>query len=143
MPKRLIERRRRNHSGDVDTIQVYGEVVRAPAVPRDWHPIAQRWMRALKDSAQREYYEPSDWAAVLYLGEMMSRSLMRLTVSAELFAVVWKGMGDVLTMEASRRRVRIEIDRVTEQAEVEPTSMEKYRERLGDVEPELDTRVVT
>ena len=147
MPKRAIERRRRNHSGDVDTVQAIGEV-RPPPASRDWHPIAVRWFRSLKESAFVVYYEPSDWAAAYLLAEVMSRGLggkpvagkkrPSPKVSAELFAVIWKGMGDLLTTESSRRRVRIEIERVSG-APTPPPKLADYRERLGDVEAEPES----
>lgn len=142
MPKRQIERRRRNHSGDVDTVEAIGEV-RPPPASRDWHPIAVRWFRSLKESAFAVYYEPSDWAAAYLLAEVMSRGLggkpvkgkaaPSRKVSAELFAAIWKAMGDLLTTESSRRRVRIEIERVSG-APTPPPNLADYRSKLGDVE---------
>lgn len=67
LPKRSMERRRRNLSGDVDRIEVRGRVP-IPAVPDDWDPIAKRMYRSLKISGQSLLYEPSDWSAALLAG---------------------------------------------------------------------------
>ena len=142
MPKREIERRRRNHSGDVDTVEVRG-AVKAPPASRTWHAIAVRWYRSLKESGHVVYFEPSDWAAAYYLADVISRGLggkdggPTRKVSAELFAAVWKGMGDLGTTEASRRRMRIEINRLTEDPPP-PPRIEDYRNRLGVVEEPED-----
>jgi len=139
MPKRAIERRRRNLSGDVDTIVVAGRVT-VPAADAAWHPIAIRWYRSLRRSGQQVYYEPSDWAAAQLVAEAMTKLLKRRTFSAEAFAAIWKAMTDLLTTEAARRRARIEIQREigtpTDDAKV--SAIDDYRKSLGADEDETE-----
>jgi len=143
MPKRSIERRRRNVSSDVDTIEVRGRV-RVPGIQArwNWHPIAAQLYRSLKASGQSIYFEPSDWAAAILAGDMTSKLLRRKTPSAELLATVWKMWGDLMVTESSRRRARIEVVRLLDEATgdgTNVTAINKYRGRLeGDGDDQDD-----
>lgn len=110
-------------------VRVVG-VVTPPAASRGWHPAAKAWYDALKKSGQAVFFEPSDWAQARYVAEAMTRSLNADRFEAALFKAVLSGMDGLLTSEASRRRVRAEIDRVaSEPAEV--TSLADYKDSLA------------
>lgn len=106
--KRAEERRRRNKV-DTDTVEMTGKVDVPPA-NEEWHPIAVDWYESLAISGQHKYYEPSDWAAAQLLAAQMTLMLMSRP-SPTMFAAVWSAMGDLLTTEGERRRVRLEVNR--------------------------------
>jgi hypothetical protein len=132
-PKRNAERRRRNKGSQADVVH-RAETVSAPPPPPGLHPAALRWYEALQQSGQSEYFEPSDWAAALYVAEAMTQNLNASRFSAQLFGVVWSAMDDLLTTEQARRRARIEVQR--ELGDVQPerpgiTAIAEYRKALG------------
>lgn len=136
VPKRSIERRRRNKESKVETVTVeVGCKVEVPAPETSWHPIARDWYLSLAQSGQAQFYEPSDWQYARFIADAMSRNLkQRQKFSAMLFAAVQSGMTDLLTTEASRRRVRLELERAVAGAAETPasvTAMSDYRKRLG------------
>lgn len=135
VPKRSDERRRRNKESEPDKVRAIVEHVVVPKPSLKWHPIAKAWYEALAESGQSKFYEPSDWAAAQYVAESMSINLRQAKArfSAVLFSAVWTAMGDLLTTEAERRRVRMEIDRGAEQLELPAgvAAIEDYRRELG------------
>lgn len=132
VPKRSTERRRRNKEGTPDTVRAIVETVAVPAPLTTWHPIAKAWYESLESSGQSKFFEPSDWAAAQYVAESMSVNLKQRRFSSQLFAAVWDAMEDLLTTEAARRRVRMEIERGPEQLELAGvTALADYRDRLG------------
>jgi len=134
VPKRSIERRRRNADGATDAVTIIGEV-RVPPVPQGLHPIARRMYASLRDSGQSSFYEPSDWEAarlaatvttdMLWMPQQLDRQAKprkgsdgkvlprrpRARISAELLAAVWKMWTDLMITEGARRRARLEIVR--------------------------------
>src|SRR5688572_8527359 len=105
-PKRIQERLghiSKATKAEVSTVVRQGPV-RVPAADKNWHPIALRWYRSLKDSGESEWYEPSDWAAAQYVAQAMSKNLSDQKFSAVLFSSVWSAMESLLTTEAARRR---------------------------------------
>lgn len=136
VPKRSTERRRRNMASKVEPVKLVGlGPVSVPDPDPKWHPIALDWYRSLAESGQSKFYEPSDWQAARYVAEVMSRNLKQARkISSELFKGVWTAMGDLLTTEADRRRVRMEIERGDNEGEQLPpgvTAIAGYRERLA------------
>lgn len=132
VPKRSGERRRRNKSNQVETVEVSG-TVEIPDPDPAWHPIAADWYRSLGESGQVRYMEPSDWQAARFVAEVMTRNLEAGKFSATLFASVWQAMTDLLTTEGARRRARMEIERgETEEGEdAELVALDGYRDALG------------
>lgn len=113
VPKRSSERRRRNKESAVEILPALkpGTVAQPPA-KSTWHPIAKSWYASLAESGQAQFFEPSDWWYAQYLAEALTVNLRQgKKFSAMLFAAVQSGMNDLLTTEAARRRVRLEIDR--------------------------------
>jgi hypothetical protein len=109
--------------------------VKPPPAPRAVHPIARKWYVSLKASGQSQYFEPSDWAAALYVAAAMSKVLEHSRFSAQAFAVVWTAMEDMMTTEAARRRARLQVQRDLEelagQDGAPPTALDEYRKALG------------
>jgi hypothetical protein len=108
IPKRSEDRRRRNRA-DVHVAEAFGPV-EVPQPDPSWHQLAASWYASLRESGQVAYFEPSDWAAAQLLAHEMSR-MLQSRPSANLFAAIWSGMGDLLTTEGERRRFRIEVHR--------------------------------
>lgn len=135
VPKRSTERRRRNSSSNVDVVKIEGlGLVPVPEPDPSWHPIALDWYRSLAQSGQSKFYEPSDWQAARYVADVMTKNLRAKRFSAQLMASVWAAMSDLLTTEADRRRVRMEIERPDGEGEQQPagvTAIADYRERLA------------
>lgn len=134
VPKRSTERRRRNKESKTETVTALTEKVEQPPADSKWHPIALEWYESLASSGQAKFYEPSDWIFAKYVAEAMSRNLRapKTKFSSVLFASVCSGMSDLLTTEAARRRVRMEIER--SDASEEPasvTAIADYRKRLS------------
>lgn len=131
VPKRSIERRRRNLDSQPDVATVIGaEVVTMPEPDGAWHAIALNWYRSLGESGQSQFYEPSDWAAAAFVAETMSRALNADKVGANMLAALMGAMTDLLTTEGARRRARVEIERDgTELASVD--DLDAYRGLVG------------
>lgn len=132
VPKRSTERRRRNKDTAPDVVRVPVAVaVEAPPLPDATAPLAREWYESLQRSGQAQFYEPSDWAAAQFVAATMTRFLKQ-RVSAQLFAAVWAAMGELLTTEGARRRVRLEIERPPAETAERPgvTALNDYRARL-------------
>ena len=84
-------------------------------------------------SGQSNYYEPSDWAAAVYVAEAITRNLAARRFSHQAFATIFSAMTDLLTTETSRRRVRMEIERARDEEESATgvAVIEDYRAMLG------------
>ncbi|WP_424216339.1 hypothetical protein ACN20G_29825 (plasmid) [Streptomyces sp. BI20] len=74
----------------------------------DWHPMAERFYAAFGASGQSFYFEPSDWAVLKILTDHMSQLLRSPMLNAELFSAVLGQAEEMMTTEASRRRMRLE-----------------------------------
>lgn len=112
VPKRSSERRRQNKESQPEIVKPIAAKVDQPAPSGEWHPIAHDWYTSLAESGQAQFFEPSDWHYARYVADVMSRNLNQSAkFSAVLFASVTSAMNDLLTTEAARRRVRMEINR--------------------------------
>lgn len=137
VPKRSTERRRRNKESETEVTVVAGGMVKPPEADPEWHEIAADWFNSLRDSGQAQFFEPSDWQAARFVAEVMTRNLNGGKFSSVLFAAVWAAMNDLLTTEASRRRVRMEIERDPngEQQPAGVVALADYRKNLGVTKP--------
>lgn len=134
VPKRDDVRRRRNKSESGPTARaVAAKNVPVPRADPEWHPVATRWFKSLKDSGQSFWYEPSDWAHAYYIAEAMSRNLNAGRFSGQLFAAVMAGMTELLTTEGARRRARVELEREEVADDASVTAIDAYRRDLGAV----------
>ncbi|GIJ50018.1 hypothetical protein Val02_69040 [Virgisporangium aliadipatigenens] len=133
VPKRSVERRRRNSTGITTQVQPQSQL-NAPPLDFPAHPVAARWYASLAESGQSHFYEPSDWAAACLVAFDLTRHLNSGRVSAQMLAALWSAMGDLLTTEAARRRVRMEIDRSVDDGEADAARvavMAAYRRGVG------------
>lgn len=136
VPKRTDQRRRRN-TPDVPTTAVVPPATPVSQPPLDFpaHPVAEAWYRSLAVSGQAVFYEPSDWQAARVVAFDLTRHLNSRRVSAQMLAAVWSAMGDLLTTEAARRRVRVEIERHGEDAAraeaAKVAVLDAYRRAVG------------
>jgi len=136
VPKRSSQRRRRNADGVPDITPLPATLVKAPPLGFPAHQLAADWYASLAESGQAQFFEPSDWQAARVLAYDLTRHLNSGRVSAQMTAALWSAMGDLLTTEAARRRVRLEIDRSTGDAEDQAAGvvavLDDYRRALGD-----------
>ena len=109
VPKRSNQRRHRQKV-EITHVPADDEVI-IPEPDEDWHPIATQWYLSLEKSAQRIFYQNSDWAQAFYVAEAMNRSLRGGTVSGQMFSAVISACGELLTTEGARRRMRVELER--------------------------------
>lgn len=131
IPKRDSERRRRNKAEIPTTkVQAFGEVKIPPADP-GWHQLARRFYQALKDSAQIEFWEPSDWQAARLAMELLSRELRSAKASPSMMQVIFSALSGLGVTEGDRRRMRIEIDRAGEGGGASVSVLGEYRTALG------------
>ena len=115
-PKRSDQRRRRNKPDESQpNLTVVKDdaprpVVKAPRVSPAWHPLMQDWFRALKQSGQARFYEPSDWQTARLLAEVMSQELNNGEgVKASMLAEFNRAAASLMTTEGERRRLRVEL----------------------------------
>jgi hypothetical protein len=111
VPKRSTARRRRNKESVPEVVKLAAGPAAMPAANPGWHELARDWYASLAESGQATFFEPSDWQAARFVAEVMSKNLRQKKFSSVLFAAVWGAMNDLLTTEASRRRVRMEVER--------------------------------
>lgn len=134
--KRSTQRRRRNADNLPEIVPAPATPVVAPALGFPAHHLAADWYASLADSGQAQFFEPSDWQAARVLAYDMTRHFNAGRVSAQMTAALWSAMGDLLTTEAARRRVRLEIDRDPDNAEDQAAGvvavLDDYRRALGD-----------
>jgi hypothetical protein len=113
--------------------------VTGPAtVDRRWHPVARRWYRAIQQSGQAQFFEPTDWALAWYVAHEMSRSLSGNVAfwSSNNVKNVMAAAEMLLSTESSRRRARIEVERQpqgTGATGEKPKELRDYRTRLTAV----------
>lgn len=135
VPKRSDQRRRRNLDSQPTKIPAASEAVAAPPLGFPAHPVAEDWYASLAESGQAQYFEPSDWQAARVLAFDLTRHLHSGRPSAQMLAALWSAMNDLLTTEAARRRVRLEIQRVSgDQDDAHSgvvTVLDDYRRALG------------
>lgn len=92
--------------------------VKPPAEDRDWHRVIKAWYRSLKTSGQSKFYEDSDWQAARFTAHYASSVLKAAEnkdnpspLRSASIRQIWSMMGDLMSTEASRRRVRVELIR--------------------------------
>jgi len=169
VPKREEERRRTNKttesgaSNAAEHVVVLHELledpylVSAPSPNPNWHPLATMHYWAARKSAVREFYEPVDWAALFLTLEQMSLWLkpqevlvqqgemagqtveMVVPMPGGVLSSIMKSLGSLMFTEGDRRKLRMEVERVSGAARLEagPTAaagdnvIEIRKNRLG------------
>ncbi|MFI0465342.1 hypothetical protein ACH347_14795 [Saccharopolyspora sp. 5N102] len=97
----------------------------------DPHPLVEDWYRALTESAQARYFEPSDWQTARFVAHTMDRYVRSARPSSQMFAALMSAMSDLLVTEGARRRVRVEIERGQAQEKASVSAIEDYKKQLG------------
>lgn len=113
-PKRSHQRhghRTRAELESVDTSQRGSAPIEWPDPDPEWHPIAAEWFTSLPQSGQVVFFEPSDVAYAKLVAHAMSTNLHQGRFSSQLFVAVMAGANDCLSTEASRRRLRVELQK--------------------------------
>lgn len=135
VPKRNAQRRRRNEESKADTAPVLTSAVEAPPVVKSWSPAAKRWYESLTESGQAQFFEPSDWQAAQLVAGELSVYLRSKKRSAMMWSHIWTAMTDLLTTEGARRRLKIEIERPSEDEDDAEASdvakLDDYRRRVA------------
>lgn len=113
IPKREDQRVRRNtsESGQVDKVVEIGKVTVPDLGIVDPHPLVKSLYEGMKKSAQRKYYEPSDWEYARVVMHFLNQQLYAGRPSAQMLAALNSMMQALLLTEGDRRRVRIEVER--------------------------------
>lgn len=136
IPKRSEQRlghpRTAQKADDVTAVPIEGDV-EVPEPAEHWDPLAADWYKSLAGSGQSRFFEPSDWRSAHFAAEIMTRCLNGDKLSAQMVLNVWQMMTDLLSTEASRRRVRMEIERVgpSSEAPADVPRLDDYRGLLG------------
>lgn len=135
VPKRSTERHGHRATDDVpDQVEQPGKVDR-PEPAEHWHPTARGWYDSLAGSGQSRFYEPSDWQQAHFCADLIHRTLTDEKINAQLVAQVRGLMADLLSTEAARRRVSMEIVRVLDDPAARTpgnvTSMVDRRKRVS------------
>lgn len=132
IPKRSDERIRRNtENGTTDKVTVIGPVPIPQLGIEDPHPIVTDLYRSLTESAQKRYYEPSDWEYARFTLHFADSLLKSPRPSAQLLASVNQMLSNLLVSEGDRRRVRLEVERTQTGDGVVVDIASVYRERLN------------
>ncbi len=128
-PPKPANQRRNRAKPRVETISLDAQPdVKVPPAARSWHPVAKRWYASLASSPTASLYQPSDWATAFVLAESMSRELkpqpvkigkgddaetvmVEMPISAAALNAWRLVAAGLLTTEAERRKMRVEIAR--------------------------------
>jgi hypothetical protein len=112
IPKRSDQRVRRNTPETPVTVLPVKGPVKAPAmgIP-DAHPIVSQLWDSLANSAQAQYYEPSDWAYARLALHFANREIWSSKPNGQILATINSMLTGILISEGDRRRVQLEIER--------------------------------
>lgn len=113
IPERSDQRVRRNkyENGEIAKLPSKGPVKVPSLGMPDAHPIVKALYRSLADSAQSDFYQPSDWEFARYTLHFADQLLKSSRPSAQMLASVNQMLASLLLSEGDRRRVRIEVER--------------------------------
>lgn len=119
IPKRDEQRIRRNAEyKDIEKVTAIGQVPIPDLGLDDPHPLVTDLYRSLTESAQRRFFEPSDWQyarlAMYTLNEMLQMTDKdgdKRPISAMKLQTINQMLSDLLMTEGDRRRVRLEVER--------------------------------
>lgn len=131
VPKRSEDRIRRNVTEyEVTKIPVVGEVEQPELGFDDPHPITVELWDGFANSAQSQFYEPSDWAYAKFTLHFADQLLKNSRPSAQMYQGITSSFTDLLVSEGARRRVAMEIERNKAKGEVIDIA-EEFRARMG------------
>lgn len=130
VPKR-DDKRRNKATRKADKIYAEGGVEQ-PEPPAAWGLMAKEWYRSLEDSAQAEFYEPSDWQTAIVAGWLLDEwmNTRRATTMGEFRMLC----SQLMATEGERRRARLEIHRnAPDEDKKGAVAVSEYKARLGIV----------
>lgn len=133
VPKRSDQRVRRNKDEvEVEKVTPIGAkmVVQPPLAIQDPHPLIVDFYYSLGESAQAQFFEPSDWQYARFVMHHANAMIRSSKPSAQMFAGVTAALNDLLVSEGARRRVRVEIEREQKKGQVVDVA-EMFRKRLA------------
>lgn len=131
VPKRSDRRVRRNKDENqpIEKITAIGSVSAPPLGLDDPHPMIVDFYDSLQDSAQAQYYEPSDWEFARITLHFLNQQIVNKRPSAQMYAAINTALSNLLVSEGDRRRVKIEVERDSAKAELADVAS-IFRERL-------------
>ncbi|WP_243727114.1 hypothetical protein [Actinocrispum wychmicini] len=115
----------------MEKLPVVGQVA-VPALDiEDPHPLIVDFYSSLKDSAQAQFYEPSDWQFARFTLHFANKLIQSARPSSQMLAAVNAALTELLVSEGARRRVRLEIEREQTTATVIDVA-EMFRQQLAE-----------
>ena len=129
VPKRSSEKAPTSKQVEVTTIEKNGRVEQPLLGFDDPHPIIRDMWFAMADSAQSEWYEPSDWEYARFTLHFADQLLKTSRPSAQMFQGITSALSDLLISEGARRRLRMEIERDQAKTDIIDISA-MFRERI-------------
>jgi len=129
VPARSEQRRRRNKV-HIDTAPS-STAKRGPDAPEELGGLALAWYESLRTSGQSVYYADSDWTSALIIARAVEAFESRPT--AHMLASILSGFGSLAATEGDRRRLRIELERASVDADEEAavTALDEWQRRLS------------
>jgi hypothetical protein len=118
---------------EIEKVTAIGIVEIPPLNIPDAHPFVTEIYESMKKSAQKKYYEPTDWAYAKTTLHFLNKLLWNPKPSAQMLASVNSMLTALLLTEGDRRRVRIEVERTaqpTKDAQVVSIA-DRFAEMLG------------
>ena len=133
VPKRDDERKRTNERPMETTRAVGAAEVKQPRGDGDWHPIVKKLWKAMGESGQSQFYEPSDWAIAYSTMDDLSDYKRQARRSPAMLQVIMSSLSNLLVTEGDRRRVQIELSRPGEvtAAQDKTIKMDEWRRKLS------------
>lgn len=130
IPKRSDQRVRRNKPDvGLAVVQAIGSFKIPDLGLVDPHPLVTDFYASLRHSAQAEYYEPSDWQQARLVCHFLDAQVKSERVNGQVLSVLHSMLGELLVSEGARRRVRLEVERGGQAAEVVDVA-EMFRQRM-------------
>ncbi|ASJ79518.1 minor tail protein [Mycobacterium phage Kalnoky] len=129
--KRSDQRVRRNKDAiETEKVTAIGAVPIPELGFDDPHPIVRDLYRSLTESAQRRYYEPSDWQYARTALHFLDGLLKSPKPNGQLLTTVNSMLSSLLVSEGDRRRVQLEIERKEAEGVVVDVA-QIFRDRLA------------
>lgn len=133
IPKHSDERIRRNKDegqGQVEKVTAIGAVEVPELGIDDPHPMIRDFYESLKESAQAQYYEPSDWQFARFTMHFANKLVCSGKPSSQMLAAVNAALTNLLVSEGDRRRVRMEVEREEAKGQLVDVA-QMFRDRMS------------
>lgn len=133
VPKRSDQRIRRNKddAGPVEKVTAIGSVEVPGLGLDDPHPLIVDFYASLADSAQSQFYEPSDWQFARFTLHFADKLIKARRPSSQMLAAVNAALTELLVSEGARRRVRLEVEREQARGQLVDVA-EMFRQRMAE-----------